>query len=201
MIGWLSRLVVHLWSSAIHQIFQNTTGKSSSRCGERMNGKSSTCERTSTGHSRRNTKDQANLRTRANGNGGLTCEIFLGTTPSPSTPNRRPKSMNQNQMQSKPADAEQPTDKGLDKMPCCGFFICPDGDLHSRRPVEAIWIEQIGHLWNRKHRVCLQFKGTDTHEWEWDQKTRAEAVSVRDRLISILHNANCPSVGATELKP
>lgn len=83
--------------------------------------------------------------------------------------------------------------------PCCGFFICPDGDLHSRKTVEAIWIEEIGHWWNRKHRVCLQFKGTDTHEWVWDKKTRAEAVSVRDRLISILHNADVEQPGHTTI--
>lgn len=96
--------------------------------------------------------------------------------------------MNQNQTESKPQDAEEPREEGLDETTCCGFFICPDGDLLTRNPVDSIWIEEIGHWWNRKHRVCLQFKGTDCHEWEWDKKTRAEAVSVRDRLISILHN-------------
>ena len=86
---------------------------------------------------------------------------------------------------------------------CCGFFICPDGDMHSIRPVESIWIEEIGHWWNRKHRVHLQFKGEDTHTWEWDKKTRDEAVSVRDRLISILHNVDvlAPAGEKTPTKP
>ncbi len=97
--------------------------------------------------------------------------------------------MPKEQIQSKPEDdVEEPTDEGLDETDCCGSFICPDGDLLARKPVESIWIEEIGRWWNRKHRVCLQFKGTDTHEWEWDKRTRAEAVGVRDRLISVLHN-------------
>jgi hypothetical protein len=43
---------------------------------------------------------------------------YLLRTSSPSTPNRSPKIMNQNQTPSKPADAEQESGKGLDEAPC-----------------------------------------------------------------------------------
>ena len=48
-------------------------------------------------------------------------------SPSPSTPNRNPESMNQNQTESKPASVEEPREKGLDETPCsAGEVMFPE---------------------------------------------------------------------------
>lgn len=47
----------------------------------------------------------------------------LKLTPSPSTPNRSPESMNQNQTESKPVSVEEPREEGLDETTCSASWI------------------------------------------------------------------------------
>jgi len=110
--------------------------------------------------------------------------------------------MNTNDTQP-PSDSAEANNAGADcpSTSCYGLFICPDGDLHTRKPVESIWIEEIGNWWNRKYRVCLQYKGADTHELEWVKKTRAEAFIVRNSLIAIYHNSQIQVCKALPANP
>ena len=48
---------------------------------------------------------------------------FQARTPSPSAPNRSPKTMNQNKTESKATHAEQESGKGLDETPCSRLVL------------------------------------------------------------------------------
>jgi len=73
---------------------------------------------------------------------------------SPSTPYRSLKIMNQNQTESKPADAEQPTDEGLDETACSRladyFESPPPYTKHCTK--EKLWLVLDAHgdsvLWS-----------------------------------------------------
>lgn len=51
---------------------------------------------------------------------------IVSRTLSPSTLKRSPKTMNENQTESKPSDAEQSSGKGLDETPCSALSEIPD---------------------------------------------------------------------------
>ena len=72
---------------------------------------------------------------------------------------------------------------------CSQWFIDPDGDLLTRPPVQAIWIDTsyVGIFRRQcKYKVRLQFENSSEWEWTYTRDTLAEAEVVRDKLIAAL---------------
>ena len=86
--------------------------------------------------------------------------------------------MNQNQTESKPANAEQDSGKGLDETPCCASLVLRDpSDLpeYDGEILVALWGAHEWEIVNVRENVggpfTAEYKSTgdlaDPSEWQW----------------------------------
>lgn len=77
------------------------------------------------------------------------------------------------------------------------YFVCPDGDLLSIRPLSSIWLDARKKWWKSQWIVRLEY--ADGEEYCWERDSEKDAKFVRDRLIEIFSNAQ-PTIEITTEK-